>query len=130
MIKSDASGELGCGYHVLSASSDDALWDQWRWEDADALTPEERTAWQHDMCAKELFPLARAVIDNAVEWSGRRVHVGTDNTGAVFSINAGRAKTRNARDLMRRLADVLHDHEIELMACWVPRELNIVADLL
>ena len=31
---------------------------------------------------------------------------------------------------MRRLADALQEFEIDIVAQWVPRELNVVADLL
>ena len=82
------------------------------------------------MVAKELDPLVAAVREHGRKWRGRLLNVATDNTGAIFSLNAGRAKSRAARQLMRDLADAMQEFEIDIAAQWVPRELNVVADLL
>ena len=100
------------------------LSDQWRW------TAQQLREWQHDMVAKELYPLVQFIIKHGRKYPGRLIKVGTDNTGAVFSINAGGARTSKARDLMRDFADALCEYDIDVVACWVPRELNVVADLL
>ena len=96
----------------------------WPW------TREDRVLYGDDMVAKELHPVVEALRTHAKEWTGRLVRAGLDNSGGVFSVNAGRAKSKAARQLMRDLADVLRRHHIELTAHWVPRELNAVADLL
>ena len=82
------------------------------------------------MVAKELDPLVQAVRCHGAKWRGKLLNVATDNTGVVYAINAGRAKSHAARQLMRDVADLLQDYDIDIAAQWVPRELNVVADLL
>ena len=45
-------------------------------------------------------------------------------------LNAGRAYSLSARDLMRDLADLHIKHCFTVFGFWVPRELNGVADAL
>ena len=121
-IKSDASGEFGAGFHQLDV--EDPVWACWPW------SAQQRLLYKDDMVAKELDPLVEAVRCHGAKWRGKLLNVATDNTGAVYAINAGRAKTHAARQIMRDLADLLQEFDIDIVAQWVPRELNVVADLL
>ena len=121
-IKSDASGEFGAGFHQLDV--EDPVWACWPW------SAEQRLLYKDDMVAKELDPLVQAVRCHGAKWRGKLLNVATDNTGVVYAINAGRAKSHAARQLMRDLADLLQKYDIDIAAQWVPRELNVVADLL
>ena len=53
---------------------------------------------------------------------------GTDNTGVVFGLNAGRVHAHARRALMRELADLQERYQFEVIGRWIPRELNEVAD--
>ena len=124
LIKSDASGTEGWGYHVLKASGHPTRghgWDMGTW---DAI----QDAWGCDMVVKELFPVLAAARSLSSGWSGRVITFGTDNTGVVLSLNAGRVRTRLGRDLMRELGDLQQAHRFDVFSQWVPRELNEVAD--
>ena len=121
-IKSDASGEFGAGFHQLDV--EDPVWACWPW------SAEQRLLYKDDMVAKELDPLVQAVRCHGAKWRGKLLNVATDSTGVVYAINAGRAKSHSARQLMRDVADLLQEYDIDIAAQWVPRELNVVADLL
>ena len=82
------------------------------------------------MLVKELYPVIAAARANGAAWRGRVVVFGTDNTGVVFGINAGRVHTHVGRALMRELAMLQERHHFAIIGQWVPRELNVVADSL
>ena len=54
----------------------------------------------------------------------------SDAQSAVWAINKGRARHDINADLLRILFDHCDDHHIILIALWVPRELNMLADSL
>jgi len=124
LIKSDASGEFGWGYHELAADPAKARWGQAKW------TAEQLRDWEHDMATKELYPLVEALKTHGAAWRGRGLKIGFDNTGAVYAINAGRAKTEKARNVMREYGNLINKYELDVVAQWVPRELNKAADAL
>ena len=82
------------------------------------------------MVVKELYPLSRAVRRFAPTWRNMLVKVGTDNTGVILGLNAGRLHTPAARAMMIEIADLQDEYHFDLFAQWVPRELNVVADKL
>ena len=82
------------------------------------------------MVVKELYPIVAATRANGARWRGRTIVAGTDNTGVVFGLNAGRVHTHRGRRLMRELGDLMQEHQLEIIGAWVPRELNVVADCL
>ena len=124
MVKSDASGLYGAGYHVLKEGAGDTHSGHWPW------TAAQQREFGEDMVAKELQPVIVALRRHGAAWANRRVKFGLDNSGAVFSILAGRAKSKACRRLMREMGDLLAKYRIDVTAHWVPRELNVVADLL
>ena len=48
----------------------------------------------------------------------------------MYAINAGRAKTEKARNVMRMYGNLINKYELDVVAQWVPRELNKAADAL
>ena len=126
LMASDASGEFGWGYHRVGADPATAMrgtdWDSGGW------TPKQHSDWGQNMLVKELYPVIVAARQNGPSWRGRTVIHGTDNTGVVYGINAGRVHTHLGRVLMRELADLQEKHQFEILARWIPRELNEVAD--
>ena len=122
--KSDAAGEFGWGYHELTADPAEARWGQAKW------SAEQLRDWEHDMVTKELYPLVEAIEANGAAWKGKGLKAGFDNTGAVYAINAGRAKSEKARNVMRKYCNLINKYELNVTAQWVPRELNKGADAL
>jgi hypothetical protein len=112
-VKSDASGDVGCGFyygdHVRTFT----------WSD------DQRTksiAW------KELYPVYLAAKEFGSQWRNKIIRTGIDNTGVVYMLNSGSAATPDCAALLRQIADLEADHMFSIVASWVPREFNIVAD--
>ena len=82
------------------------------------------------MVTKELYPLVEALKVHGTAWRGKGLKIRFDNTGAVYAINAGRAKTEKARNVMREYGNLINKYELGVVAQWVPRELNKAADAL
>ena len=130
---SDAAGILGWGTHACDSGEPAApgqaavtakAWHLQRpWTD-------EQLAW--NIHAKEFFPVVETAHVRSVlaQWEGKLVCFGIDNAGLVLSILAGRARDLESRRLMRALSDVQCERKFDALARWVPREWNLVADLL
>jgi hypothetical protein len=131
VVMSDASGEEGWGYHQIDHESgidlDGVEGVDWG---RDTWTEQQLSDWKDDMLCKELYPVVEACERLGSRWTGRTVVFGTDNTGVVYGLNAGRVHDHRGRALMRRLAELQQQHQFEIMGQWVPRELNDVADQL
>ena len=84
------------------------------------------------MCAKELWPVREAAkaIAPTGKWKGKLVKFGLDNQSATFSMCASRSGSEASRQLMRDLGDLQQQYEFDAIGQWVPREMNVVADLL
>ena len=117
-IKSDASGEIGAGYHV---GSEKVV--AYSWEDVNV--PLEKS-----IAFKELYPALMAARAHCSEWSHKLVRCGLDNAGCVYMINSGSSVAPDCADLLRELADLQAEHSFEILASWVPREFNEAADSL
>ena len=124
LIKSDASGEFSWGYHELTTDPAESRWGQAKW------SAEQLRDWELDMVTKELYPLVEAIEAHGAAWKGNGLKAGFDNTGAVYAINAGCAKSEKARNVMRKYGNLINQYELDVTAQWVPRELNKGADAL
>ena len=122
-VKSDAAGELGSGWYELTPAGGVSPR-----HGSQAWTPSQHVAWKGDMLTKELFPVLLAARACGASWRGKVVRFGVDNSGVVDVLNRGRARKANARGLLRELGDLQAIHGFELVAAWVPREFNEVAD--
>jgi len=114
-MKSDASGDGGCGYY---------LGDEFRtyvWND------QER---EHSIAWKELFPVLLACKEFGHTWQGKIIRCGIDNAGAVYMLNSGSAGQPDCADLLRQIADYQLKYDFDIVATWVPREFNEAADSL
>lgn len=54
----------------------------------------------------------------------------TDSTGAALSVNKGSCRSRGAQRVLGQILEECDRHQIELVALWIPRESNLVADYL
>ena len=115
VMKSDASGELGWGYH-FGSSYDFGDWSS--------------RQLSYSILYKELFPVIEAASRHGQDWSGSLIRVGLDNTGAVYALNTGSTTDVPAQGLLRRLADLSDRHQFDIVASWVPREHNVTSDIL
>lgn len=114
-FKSDASGEIGCGFHCGS------------YQATHAWSSDERTrsiAW------KELYPVLMAARDRGSEWAGNIIRFGIDNTSVVYMINSGSSRDEFCMQLLRELADLQMSHSFDIVASWCPRLFNDRADAL
>ena len=131
---SDAAGVLGWGIHKLegtvAAAPGQAEVTPTSWSLQRPWT-DEQLAWS-SMHAKEFVPVVEGahVLSVAGQWKDRLACFGIDNAGLVLSILAGRARDLESRKMMRQLSDLQVERCFDVLARWVPREFNVVADLL
>jgi len=111
--KSDASGDVGCGFHHGNVVR------TFTWTD------EQR---QHSIAWKELYPLLLAAQEFGPQWANKIVRCGVDNTSVVYMINSGSAAQPDCAKLLRQIAHLEAKYKFSYVASWVPREFNIVAD--
>ena len=116
--KGDSSGDDHAGFGLVYGG--DVLCGRW----ADKVALSTTTI--------ELVPLLCGLRQFGDEWKGRLVVFGTDNSGTFFGINAGRLKggINEAVDnaLLAEIFDLCFEHSIDLLASWVPRSFNQLAD--
>ena len=79
--------------------------------------------------AKELYPVLRLL-----QWGGRLLAgsflaITTDNISNVFSINKGKGKGITL-DLLRLIFKLCDTYSIDIVALWLPREVNVLTDAL
>ena len=72
--------------------------------------------------------MLQACKEFGATWKGKIVRAGVDNAGVVYMINSGNAAAPDCADLLRQIADLEADFDFTLIASWVPREFNVVAD--
>ena len=63
-------------------------------------------------------------------WKGALVVLATDSTTNAYAINAGSSTTETRMAWLKRLAEVERATGIDVVALWLPRELNIIPDAL
>jgi hypothetical protein len=113
IMKSDASGHIGCGYHIG---------EQVRTHVWTPVQLANSIAW------KELYPVLLACKEFGSQWQGKIIRTGIDNAGVVYMINSGGAATANCSHLLRQIADLEAQFDFTVIASWVPREFNVAAD--
>ena len=89
---------------------------------------EEQLPWSVPL--KELAPPVRAVEELASGWGGALVVLATDSITNAYAINAGSSTTGTGTAWLKRLAEVERATGIDVVALWLPRELNIIPDAL
>ena len=117
-MASDASGtsELGCG-----AWLNDTLYrHRWRELERSWSVPE-----------KELYPIV-AMLEGCAcaTLRGRLIFVLTDSITNFYALNAGSSRSVECNSLIKRLSAVETAGECVIVALWLPREFNVLTDLL
>ena len=112
-VFSDASGEGGFGliYHdtVYHGS-----WSEW--------------TIQHSSGFKELLPILFALDLLGPSLANHVVVFTTDNLGNAFALNKGSSRSPDSFQLIFRIFEIAAQHNIYVVADWIPREWNVFAD--
>jgi hypothetical protein len=120
VVCSDASIPDGQGYYYGSLSDENPMFHAAQWgvekgEPGSSMLAELRS------------------LDHYVEHHGMKgtlVVWVTDALSAAFTVNSGRCSSEESLALMRTLLERCDIMRIQLVAVWVPRELNELADML
>lgn len=113
MAATDASGEIGYGAWVESE------YFSRKWSE---------TERQFQINVKELLPIRD--LCRAVSNSVSSITVGSDSLGVVFAWASGSSKSSAIVSLLRDISTTIRAKNITLLLYWLPREYNVVADLL
>lgn len=119
VIQSDASGTDGYGYFAGTLDDENPYFYSSIWE-------KQMNKNQSHMA--ELTALLRAVSD--VPSSTRLVIWITDCLSAAWSVNKGGCSADTSMDLIDAILDRCDDMKISIVAIWIPREENELADYL
>ena len=115
IFSSDASGAWGCGAVWQSH------WFQCQWS----------PSWAGiNIAIKELVPVVLAVAVWGEKWAHKHVLVQCDNMAVVACIHSQSSKVPTIMHLLRTLHFITAFFDINLTACHLPGEVNILADAL
>lgn len=120
IVQSDASGTDGFGYYYGFAQSQELSWVSKRWPPARVLVSshvDELAA----LC--DFLECSCTVVDAVLVWV-------TDSESAMWSVNKGRCFEPEGLELLRRILCQCDVFRLQIIALWVPRELNDLADYL
>lgn len=116
IMKSDASGTDGAGYH-FGNTEHMYVWKRWQQQ-------KRSIQW------KELHPIIVAARRHGEEWRGRIIRFGVDNQSVVYMVNSGKSKCDHCQSLLRELSELERRFKFRSLSSWVPREFNVTSDLL
>lgn len=121
LIQSDASGEDGVGFAHGRASDQDLQWGSAQWEAGG------RPASTHAM---ELHALRVCLESEQFTAQNCSVLWVTDSTSAALSVNKGNCASPEGYSELEIILELCDEKGLELLAFWVPREENLLADYL
>ena len=119
IIQSDMAGDDGYGYFHGRLSELDPQYRSWRW--VGDFKPHSST-WG------ELKALLQFMQDDCPR--ERMLVWVSDSLAAVFSVNNGRAKEFHCAALVEEILELCDVLRVQIVALWVPREENELADYL
>ena len=114
-FSSDASGSIGCGLWI----GKQRYFHKWN--------SDERSA---SIGAKELWPVLRCLERFETEFVNSVLIAFTDNVGNVYAVNAGSTRSPDEAAMLERMAVIQRRGNIRLLASWLPREFNPIADMI
>ena len=74
--------------------------------------------------------VAQTILTKRSALAGAVVFAHTDSITSVFALAAGTSSSSQMHSLLTKLAELQRRHDIFILPRWLPRECNIVADLL
>ena len=117
VLVSDASGDDGFGYHVSSLADENQRYYAQVWDDQYNF----QTSHHGELEALRHYCRTGLTEGALLVWV-------TDCQSAAWSINKGRCKELLSQPAMREILELCDQHHVILVALWVPRELNLLAD--
>ena len=118
VLQSDASGPHGFGYHVGSlAEGNHQRYYAQVWDDDYGFG----TSHHGELEALRHFCRTSLQTGTLLVWV-------TDSQSAAWSINKGRCKEELSLSAMREILELCDKSQVILVALWVPREENLLAD--
>lgn len=121
LVRSDASGTDGYGYYHgrLSERNPEYCSEAWHTGRADSNSHLDEITALHQFLCRNAGDCARMLL----VWI-------TDSESAAHSLNSGRASKAEGQQLIRAILENCDSHRITILALWLPREENVVADYL
>ena len=83
---------------------------------------------QHSSGFKELLPILFALDLLGPSLANHVVVFTTDNLGNAFALNKGSSRSPDSFQLIFRIFEIAAQHNIYVVADWIPREWNVFAD--
>lgn len=121
VVQSDASGTDGFGYYWGYVRQEDLDYRSVRW--GEEFDPES-TSHTFELQALEYFLVHDCQAEDAIlVWV-------SDNQGSTWSINKGRSREPAAMNVISNILHLCDQKRLQLVALWVPRERNELADYL
>jgi hypothetical protein len=116
VVQSDASGTDGHGYFYGRADEPDPQYVACQWGDTTIYS-------SHQAELLSLLHYAESTADEncLLVWV-------SDSSSAVWSVNKGRCREDQGLEVLRRILELLDRRRITVVALWVPREENELAD--
>ena len=119
LVQSDASGDDGFGYVFSSLGSDEYHWYSAQWP------LDNKCTQSHE---GELRALHHYVLHNS--HGGKIIVWITDSQSACWTVNRGHCSDPRAFPFLKEIYEHLDSCALQLVALWVPRELNDFPDYL
>jgi len=119
LVQSDASGDDGFGYVYSSLGSDDYHWYSSQWPVDNPCSQSH----EGELRALHHFVLHQPHVGKIIVWV-------TDSQSACWSVNRGHCSDNRAFPYLKEIYEHLDLCCLQLVALWVPRELNEFPDYL
>lgn len=119
LVQSDASGEDGCGFHHGYLGQSQQQYYTCRW----ASRPDHSYIAELEALHKALLHIAPSHPDRVLVWV-------SDCQSAVSTINNPKCNKEASYALLSSIFAVADQHHLILLAFWIPREENGLADYL
>ena len=79
---------------------------------------------------KELYTAVQALYVDRHKFEKKVVLLFTDSITNVFAFAAGSSSSLECHRLLRCASSIMRAHEFSVLALWLPREYNVIADSL
>lgn len=120
MVQSDASGDDGYGYYHSYYSEASMQYFSAKWMETH----------MHSSHAMELYALLIYLRQHDTTICNIILVWITDSTSAALTINKGSCANPEGFGLLKEIYEISDKYHLELLALWVPREENRLADYL
>lgn len=123
VIQSDASGIDGYGYYYSYLYDKDAQYTSRRWRPSDGVGLDTSSHFFELLALKDFLTTTCTARDGILIWL-------TDNEGCAWSVNKGSCRDEAAIPVLGEILRMCDQYRLQILALWVPRESNELADYL